>query len=351
MIAIVCGHICSKWLPGWLTSFWPVAFFFVVAGFYIKEESLLKPVKFIGHKLKTIYLPGTVIYIFAVLLHNPLCKWGIYPVGQEHPMTHQTFELWDVKTYMIQIAKTVVAPNGELAMGAMWFLYALFFALCFLSIIAFIAKKLSNEPLTSNKVMLVATVLISTLSIGLAVFGIKIPRISNALTIIFFIYGGMLVKQRFKCGFDNWGLMVVSILLYVSCIILPHEHMSFPVNKFPDLILPFVLSVVAVYAVLFLCKYIERTRFASRVLSYIGENSLYIMALHIFGFFICTELLNMVGVGEGLTMASTLYTYDVGSNILLAITYLVFGIAFPLLALYCYKQVKCSIIKIVKRTK
>lgn len=351
MIAVVCGHICSTWFPSWLTSFWPVAFFFVVAGFYIKEESLLKPVKFIGHKLKTIYLPGTVIYLLAVLLHNPLCKLGIYPIGQEHPMTHQTFELWDVKSYMIQIAKTVVAPNGELAMGAMWFLYALFFALCFLSLIAFVANKISNEKLTSNKVMFVVTVLISTVSMGLSVYGIKIPRISNALTIIFFIYGGMLIKQRFKSGFDNWGLLIVSLFLYVSCIVLPHDHMSFPVNRFPDLILPFVLSVVAVYAILFLSRYIERTRLLSRVLSYIGENSLYIMALHIFGFFICTKLLNLIGVGEGLTMASTLYTYDVGSNILLAITYLLFGIAFPLLALYSYKQAKRSIIKVVKLTK
>ena len=83
----------------------------------------------------------------------------------------------------------------------------------------------------------------------------------------------------------------------------------------------------------------------------IGENSLYIMALHIFGFFICTKMLNLIGVGEGLTMASTLYTYDLKSNILLAITYLLFGITFPLLALYCYKQAKRSIIKVVKRTK
>lgn len=351
MIAIVCGHICSTWFPVWLTSFWPVAFFFVVAGFYIKEESLLKPVKFIGHKFKTIYLPGTVIYLIAVMLHNSLCKWGVYPLGQEHPMTHQTFELWDVKTYMIQIAKTVVAPNGELAMGAMWFLYALFFALCFLSIIAFIAKKLSKEQLTANKVMLVATILISIVSIGLSVYGIKIPRISNALTIIFFIYGGMLIKQWFKCGFDNWGLFMVSLLLYISFLVIPHSHMSFPVNKFPDLILPFVISVVAVYAVLFLSRYFERTRLTSRVLSYIGENSLYIMALHIFGFFICTKLLNLIGTGEGLAMANTLYTYDVGSNILLAITYLLFGISFPLLALYCYKQARCLIIKVVKRTK
>lgn len=351
MIAIVCGHVRSTWFPGWLTSFWPVAFFFVVAGFYIKEASLLKPIKFIGHKLKTIYLPGTIIYMLAVLLHNPLCEWGIYPIGQEHPMTHQTFELWDAKTYMIQIAKTVVAPNGELAMGAMWFLYALFFALCFLSVIAFIAKKLSKEPLTANKVMLVATVFISTVSIGLSVYGIKLPRISNALTIIFFIYGGMLIKQRFKCGFDNWGVLFISLLLYISCIVLPHEHMSFPVNSFPDLILPFVLSVVAVYVVLCLSRYIERTRCASKVLSYIGENSLYIMALHIFGFFICTKLLNLIGAGEGLAMANTLYTYNVGTNILLAITYLLFGIAFPLLALNCCKQAKRSIIKIVKRKK
>lgn len=349
MIAIVCGHICSKWFPIWLTSFWPVAFFFVVAGFYIKEESLLKPVRFILHKLKTIYLPGTVIYILAVLLHNPLCKMGIYPIGLEHPMTHQAFELWDGKRYIIQIAKTVVAPNGELAMGAMWFLYALFFALCFLSIIAFVAKKISNEKLTSNKVMLVSTILISTVSIGLSVYGINIPRISNALTIIFFIYGGLMIKQRFKSGFDNWGLLIVSLLLYMSCVFQPHEHMSFPVNRFPDLILPFVLSVAAVYGVLYLSKFIERTKLISKVLCYIGENSLYIMALHIFGFFICTKLLNQIGTGEGLIMAKTLYTYDVGSNIWLTLTYLLFGIVFPLLALYCYKQAKRTIINVVKQ--
>ena len=350
MIAIVCGHICSTWFPIWLTSFWPVAFFFVVAGFYIKEESLLRPIKFFGHKLKTIYLPGTVIYLIAVILHNPLCKWGIYPIGQEHPMTHQAFEIWNVKTYFLQIAKTVVAPNGELAMGAMWFLYALFFALCFLSIIAFVANKLTKEQLTINKAMLVATVLISTVSIGLSVYGIKIPRISNAMTIVFFVYGGMLIKQRLKSGFDNWGLLIVSLLLYVSYITLPHVHMSFPVNRFPDLIFPFMVSIFAVYAVLFLSRYIERTRGLSKVLGYIGKNSLYIMALHIFGFFICTKLLNLIGVGEGLTMASTLYTYDVESNILLAIIYLLFGIAFPLFSLNCYKLAKCSLIKVIKPT-
>lgn len=76
MIAIVCGHISCFYFPGWLTSFWPVAFFFLVAGFYINEETLYKPLKFICHKLKTIYLPGTIIYLIAVLLHNPYMSLG-----------------------------------------------------------------------------------------------------------------------------------------------------------------------------------------------------------------------------------------------------------------------------------
>ena len=74
IMAVVCGHIGFS--HNVIMNYWPVAFFFVVAGFYIKEERLLKPVKFVGNKLKTIYLPGTVIYLIAVLLHNPLCKWG-----------------------------------------------------------------------------------------------------------------------------------------------------------------------------------------------------------------------------------------------------------------------------------
>ena len=345
MIAIVCGHIASDYFPSWLTSFWPVAFFFVVAGFYLKEEKLENPVSFITHRLKTLYLPGTVIYLVAVLLHNAFCKWGMYPIGEEHPMTHQKFVLWDIKTELIQVLKTIVVPGGELVMGAMWFLYALFFALCFLSVLYYITKCLRVDATKRTWIRCILVVVISTLSIGAAIYGIKVPRISNALTIMTFIFCGMMMKQNFNVRFDNIAIVLLSLIIYSQCIILPHEHQSFPVNRFSNLVLPLVMSIAATYTVLFVSKRIKQTHYISRFLSYIGRESLWIMAMHIFGFFLCTKLIDAIGIGRGLDMAGTLYTYNVEHNIMLGLLYLAFGLFVPLVSIQIFRFVKSRIVR------
>lgn len=219
MISIVCGHISCVFFPTWLNNFWPVAFFFLVAGFYIKENNLQHPVKFIGHKLKTIYLPGTIIYIIAVLLHNPLCRWGVYPLGDVHPMTGNEFVLWDTKTYISQIVKTIFAPSGELAMGAMWFLYALFFALCFLSILAFVVNKIVKDNKKQLILLITLTCFLSTASIALKIYGITIPRVSQALTVTTFIVVGMLLKQKWRIKCDNWMILIIAIVIYAQSLV------------------------------------------------------------------------------------------------------------------------------------
>ena len=61
---------------------------------------------------------------------------GAYPEGQLHPSTSVAFEYWSITFTCKNLVKTIVAPNGELAMGAMWFLYSLFFAFSFLSVVS-----------------------------------------------------------------------------------------------------------------------------------------------------------------------------------------------------------------------
>ena len=345
MISIVCEHISSDFFPVWLTAFWPVAFFFVVAGFFLKEETLLRPVGFIRHKFMTIYLPGTIIYVLAVLLHNVFVRNGCYPLGAEHPMTHEAFAMWDTKTCIIKTLKTVVAPNGELVMGAMWFLYALFFSLCFLSLSAVVAKRVSKEKLTTNSVLWLILVLTATLSIWLSTHGIKIPRISNAVTIMIFIQCGMLMRQKLKWNYDSWCCGIIALVIYAQRIILPHGYMSFAVGLYPDLILPLASSVAATYFVLFISKKIERLKNVTTVLTYIGRKSLYIMALHIAGFFLCTKLIDIMGLGTDLNMSAMLYTYRTGANALLAAMYLLFGIGVPLLIMFIYDKAKALIIQ------
>lgn len=345
MTAIVCGHISCYYFPSWLTSFWPVAFFFWVAGFFIKEESLYKPVTFICHKLKTIYLPGTFIYLIAVLLHNPLCRWGVYPLGEVHPMTGKEYVLWDFNTYLIQIVKTIFAPSGELAMGAMWFLYILFFALCILSLVAYFAKWLVKD--NSKRIFFWAALLVmlSTTSIVLKIYGITIPRMSQAMTVTSFFLCGMVLKQKLELKYNNWMTLIVAIVIYTQCVFLPHPHPSFPTNTFPDIVLPMAMGVAGLYIIMFLSKIIERVPIFTRAISYVGRESLYIMALHIFGLFLCNTFIEALGIGRGLDMVGTLYTYNVGHNIILGLLYLAFGLFVPLASLQLFRFVKSRTIR------
>ena len=351
IIDVVCWHISSSIMPGKFVSFWPIVFFFLVAGFYIKEDEIAKPAKFIVHKLKTLYLPATIIYLIAILLHNPLCRWGFYPLGSAHPKTNVDFILWDCKTNLFNILKTIVAPNGELVMGAMWFLYALFFAFCFLSVTAFISRKIFKDRQRADILWVAIVVLTSTVSVCLnIIYNFSIPRISQSLTAATFILCGMLLKQRAKLNFNNWIIMIIAVAIYLQYSLLPHSHLSFH-YKFPDLIFPLALGIAALYVILFISKKLERISFLSGALSYVGRNSLYIMALHIFGFFLCTRLMDTLRLSENLSMADSLYTYKIGSNFLLWLLYLAFGVGVPLIIIKLFRVGKTLVSSKIKGAK
>ena len=49
---------------------WNVAVFFIVAGYFLEWDKMVHPLPFIKGKLKTLYVPATVIYLNAIILHN-----------------------------------------------------------------------------------------------------------------------------------------------------------------------------------------------------------------------------------------------------------------------------------------
>lgn len=260
-------------------------------------------------------------------------------------MTGKEYVLWDFKTYLIQIVKTIFAPSGELAMGAMWFLYALFFALCILSLVAYFTKWLVKDNSKRFFLWVALMVMLSTTSIALKIYGITIPRMSQAMTVTSFILCGMVLKQKVEINYNNWMLLIVAIVLYAQCVFLPHPHPSFPTNTFPDIVLPMAMGVAGLYIIMFISKKIERVLIFTRAISYVGRESLYIMALHISGLFLCNKLIEAIGIGRGLDMVGTLYTYNVGHNIILGLLYLAFGLFVPLTSLQLFRFVKSRIVR------
>ena len=85
ILSVVLLHINyqfydSKCLPlaTLLGELWHVPVFFLLGGFFLKEERLLQPVSFIKGKIKSLYRLLLYFYIPAVLLHNVLLHLGFY---------------------------------------------------------------------------------------------------------------------------------------------------------------------------------------------------------------------------------------------------------------------------------
>ena len=127
---------------GW---YWHVPVFFLIGGFFLKEERLLQPVSFIKGKFKSLYLLALYIYLPATLLHNVFFQLGWY--SPDVVYGGKIIAEWDVKEYAIGIAKTLLCAGREPIMGAMWFVYALLFALCGYSIVIYIAVSYTHLTL------------------------------------------------------------------------------------------------------------------------------------------------------------------------------------------------------------
>ena len=140
IIVVVFGHINFQYpeltlfpIKTLFASLWHVSVFFMIGGFFLSEDKLAVPTLFIKGKILRLYLPILYIYLPAVLLHNIFFNLGFYSLDIDYGGKH--VDLWTVKDFVTNILKTIFLAGREPVMGAMWFAYVLFMALCMISIL------------------------------------------------------------------------------------------------------------------------------------------------------------------------------------------------------------------------
>ena len=295
IIMVVVFHITSGIFSSFFANLlggnmWNIAMFFIIGGFFITTDKLQDYKVFLKKKFKSLYVPATIIYLLAILFHNVFIKMGWYISGEIHPGTGIAFEYYSVIEYVKQCAAAILcAGHGELIMGAMWFLYTLIYALIGLIVIWNLCKHFKN----AENIMGISLLLLMTIScIMTQLFQFTINRINVTLTAMGLIYIGMGIYQKQKIRFNNPWLMIVSVLIFVGHVVLIHDNYNIALakNQYPDGIILVIGSCCYLYIVGFISKKIEKT-IVGNVVAYIGEKSLYIMALHITGFFICNSIL------------------------------------------------------------
>lgn len=316
-------------LNSMLGGLWHVAIFFVVSGWFLKDERMLDFKSFAWGKTKGLYLKAMWIYIPLVLLHNLFFKWGwlfddiVYNQRTLQPFTGITDT---VKHLLMQFFFTHREPFS----GAMWFVDSLFLALICFSIITIAINKIfkvcENSSYGYNKVRalrLIVCLILASLSIYLSKHGINIPKVSNTCSGMLLMCIGQMISQR-RLDFDNKYMFVIALLValhYNSLCI----GMALNSNSYPDIVTLIVAPTSVLYVLAFIFKKIENSIFG-KVINYVGKESFWVMGLHMVGFHVFTSLL----VACGYTFEHHFTTPELGNNVVLLLGYFVFGCSVPL---------------------
>ena len=318
-----------------LGATWHVPVFFLISGFFIKEEKLKNPQFFVRTKMSKLYVQLLCYYIPLTLLHNAFIDWGWYDITTDYHGKMMTY--WGGQQFMAKLIMAFAFAGTEPIMGAMWFVYVLLLAFIGYSFISYIISKVVSDKyyeLCRATVLLCLCVISCTLT---QIFAITIPRGNNTITAIWLIYCGYVLRNILKIEFTNAFIVIISfLLLYHLSMINGCIHLND--NHYNDITVLTVSSVAALYIICYLCKRLE-TQWIGRVLSKCGKDSFHIMALHFIGFKLGITIINLLGGDINIASLKP----DVGTNYFLVIYLFLFSILFSLSFIHIFREVKSAI--------
>ena len=237
--------------------------FFVISGYFYKERKLKN---FIFLKYKSLILP----YIYTCLAIISLS--GILSIVKN------LFFSKDIKIWLTMrewlLASLYGSGSNELlgirAIGAIWFLLALFWSLCFLNI-------LLKHKHKSLVVIILFFIGYFTKNI------IWLPlSIQSGLCALSYVYiGWILNKYNLMTKLIDARIFIISIIIWLSGIYFGCGKLYLVVNYFGLTYFDFVVSIFAVISVFNIAYYIMKVKYISNFLKYLGVNSLKILCFHI----------------------------------------------------------------------
>ena len=183
--AVVLGHISYLYpsnklipLPEILFKLWHVPVFFIIGGFFIKEDKLRQPIVFMKGKFKSLYMLILYIYLPTLLFHNFFINIGFYDLTTEYYGKYVVE--WDVIDLVKNMIMSILLAGREPILGAMWFVYSLFIALCSFSVISWMLNMLFHNGKVYELVRCCVLLLMAIISCTLTnIWGITIPRVSS----------------------------------------------------------------------------------------------------------------------------------------------------------------------------
>lgn len=272
---------------------WHVGVFFLVAGFFVREEELLRPVAFIKKKFRGIYTKLLVAYAVGILLHNVLLQIGWYsPTYDYGGKTMLAYSATDILKNMLLAA---LGAGREPILSPLWFVYCLFAAFCLLSITArYVDAFVRRTGFGSKNPMAIRTVVLLTLCLAghalTNIVGISIPRYANVFTICWLLHIGSHLFRH--CRFDNGRMALLgAAMVYVSTVLFGPN--LFVTNEYHNVLSMTLCTCGALYMFSYVFRRWEDACLTS-VFAQLGRSSFHIMAWHILSFHVAAWGLSFI---------------------------------------------------------
>lgn len=255
---VVLGHN-NTILTNFIYSF-HMPLFFIASGLLYKE---IKDYRiFVLNKINSILIP---YYLFSILL----CGFYI-TIGRN--IGKSKIENIPIKESLIGIFYGTNVKNfSYMDWGPLWFMLCLFLVV---NIYYFISKKNVYKIITINIILLIINRILA-LKVN-----IMLPwSFQTALIAInFFSFGSLLnIEKRIKKNYLYIIIPFTGTLLYIY-----HNNHTFSMasNRYDNLFVFYLSSITGFFTVLEISKILTKVKWISKILSYLGKNSLIIYAFH-----------------------------------------------------------------------
>ena len=177
-----------------LGTLWHVPVFLIIAGFFLRDEEVIKPISIIKKRWNTLYLKLLFYYLIFIMFHNFFFEIGflnehtLYNGKYIHPIN--SFGGW-----ISQLGWALLAAR-EPFLGAMWFVNMLFLGLCYYSIVFHFIYKYCHKE-SSEWIKTFVLYLIAFISFYLThIFHFSIPRLTPSLVAPILIHIGYIMNRN-----------------------------------------------------------------------------------------------------------------------------------------------------------
>lgn len=354
IILVVMSH-CDNFDGNYISKFSGLFFiplFIFISGYFSKENAIYNLKDLYSHlkkkisKLYIFYFKWEVIYL---VLTNIFFKIGFYNstvyYGEKILMPITSMEV-----FIKKVIEIIFLMGKEPFCGAFWFIISLMFIIVGYSIINFFVNKFLTKDSIKKKQIILGIIVFLCFIVGCIMSKtINIPRLSPAFSLIVFYYFGYIANYYKKyVRFDNFLIFIASIVVLI--ILYNYGSVQMNKNSFPNGIYLLASSFSGIYIVMYLSKKTLLNTAISKFISFIGKNTLPIIALHFIGFKIVMVL--QICVGK-ISYSELSYLTGYRNDNFWYILYVFSGIGFPLLCYYVKEIIKNKLIKnnIIKKNK